>query len=71
MWRPWTYNNQTAGYLTEFDLGQDNDSTFSFVTVHSAGHEVPAYKPAEALALFQSFLSGVWEMEKQGYSENI
>lgn len=58
------YENQTAGYLTEFDLGEDNNSTFNFVTVHGAGHEVPSYKPAEALALFQSFFSGDWEIEK-------
>ena len=58
------HKNQTAGYLTEFELGPDNDSSFSFVTVHGAGHEVPAYKPAEALDLFESFFSGVWEIGK-------
>lgn len=53
-------NNQTAGYITEFDLGE-TDSSFFFVTVHGAGHEVPAYRPVEALSLFKSFFNGSWE----------
>lgn len=62
MWKPWKVENQTAGYFTEFDLGEDTNSTFIFVTVHGAGHEVPAYRPAEALVMFQSFFSGEWEL---------
>jgi len=61
LWQPWKYENQTAGYLTEFDLG-DTDSSFMFATVHGAGHEVPAYRPVEALALFKSFFSGDWDV---------
>ena len=53
-WKPWKFNGQTAGFLTEFDLGVTN-SSFTFVTVHGAGHEVPAYRPAEAFAMFESF----------------
>lgn len=62
-WKPWQYNNQTAGYVTEFDLG-NTSSTFHFVTVHGAGHEVPAYRPAEALSMFTSFFSGNWTIGK-------
>mmetsp|Transcript_14336 Transcript_14336/g.16264 ORF Transcript_14336/g.16264 Transcript_14336/m.16264 type:complete len:570 (+) Transcript_14336:228-1937(+) len=63
VWKPWKYENQTAGYLTQFDLG-DTDSSFIFVTVHGAGHEVPAYRPAEALAMFTSFFSGEWDTQE-------
>lgn len=59
-WNAWHVNNQTAGYITEFDLGE-TDSSFIFVTVHGAGHEVPAYRPVEALSLFKSYFSGRWE----------
>ena len=53
---------QTAGYVTNFDLGK-TESSFTFATVHGAGHEVPAYRPAEGLAMLQSFLSGTWNVE--------
>ena len=56
-WKPWKFNGKTAGFLTEFDLGVTN-SSFIFVTVHGAGHEMPAYRPAEAFAMFESFFSG-------------
>ena len=73
-WIPWKVENQTAGFMTEFDLGfktssssdNDNDddrSSFIFATVHGAGHEVPAYRPVEALALFTSFFSGEWDVD--------
>jgi carboxypeptidase C (cathepsin A) len=72
-WLPWKFENQTAGYLTEFDLGgggndnsnsNSNSSSFIFATVHGAGHEVPAYRPAEAFALFKSFFNGEWDTSK-------
>jgi hypothetical protein len=44
--------NQKAGYLTKFG------GHFSFMTVHTAGHEAPAYQPARSLALLQLFLQG-------------
>ena len=45
MWNAWSaVNNQTAGYVTEFDLGDQTQSSFVFTTVHGAGHEVPAYR---------------------------
>eukprot|EP00611_Tribonema_gayanum_P026394 TRINITY_DN627_c0_g3_i1.p1 TRINITY_DN627_c0_g3~~TRINITY_DN627_c0_g3_i1.p1 ORF type:complete len:544 (-),score=164.92 TRINITY_DN627_c0_g3_i1:674-2152(-) len=54
LWRPWKVDGQVAGYATLFDSG------LAFVTVHSAGHEVPAYQPARALALLQRYLDGTW-----------
>jgi len=57
-WAPWKYvddvfGSQVGGYVVKFD-------GFSFVTVHSAGHEVPTYKPQAALELFKLYLAGSW-----------
>jgi Serine carboxypeptidase len=67
LWKPWmiddgethvnaltgeTVGGQQGGFLTKFE------GSFSFATVHSAGHEVPAYQPAAALTLFAGFLNG-------------
>jgi carboxypeptidase C (cathepsin A) len=60
LWKPWKANEQTAGFVTHFDLGDSADATFTFVTVHGAGHEVPAYRPIEALQMFRMFLRGEW-----------
>ena len=53
---------QVAGYVTKFDtqrvFGKAKESRFSFVTVLFAGHEVPTYKPKEALDLFEKYLNG-------------
>ena len=46
---------QVAGYETRF-----KGARLSFVTVHSAGHEVPAYQPARALKLLSKYLDGSW-----------
>lgn len=46
---------QVAGYQTSFE-----DVKLSFVTVHSAGHEVPAYQPARAFKLLEKYLDGSW-----------
>jgi len=62
-WKAWKYNKQVSGYVTQFDLGDDTNSTFTFATVHGAGHEVPAYRPAEALTLLKSFFSDHWDVE--------
>jgi len=51
-WRPWTYNDQVAGYVTVYD---QND--FTFATIKGAGHMVPQFKPPQALAMFQRFLN--------------
>eukprot|EP00640_Fibrocapsa_japonica_P000932 CAMPEP_0113943222 /NCGR_PEP_ID=MMETSP1339-20121228/21113_1 /TAXON_ID=94617 /ORGANISM="Fibrocapsa japonica" /LENGTH=644 /DNA_ID=CAMNT_0000948035 /DNA_START=89 /DNA_END=2023 /DNA_ORIENTATION=+ /assembly_acc=CAM_ASM_000762 len=50
-WQEWKVNGQVAGFEVLFD-------GLSFVTVHDAGHEVPAFKPEESLALFKAFLAG-------------
>lgn len=58
-WQPWKVEEQTAGYVTAFDLGS-SQANLTFVTVHGAGHEVPAYRPLEALELFKKYFSGQW-----------
>jgi carboxypeptidase C (cathepsin A) len=57
-WKTW-YNNdgQTAGYITKFNTPFNKDNRFYFITVHFAGHEVPTYKPKEALELFDMYLN--------------
>eukprot|EP00608_Synchroma_pusillum_P008497 CAMPEP_0198429554 /NCGR_PEP_ID=MMETSP1452-20131203/8168_1 /TAXON_ID=1181717 /ORGANISM="Synchroma pusillum, Strain CCMP3072" /LENGTH=457 /DNA_ID=CAMNT_0044149965 /DNA_START=4 /DNA_END=1377 /DNA_ORIENTATION=- len=55
LWDVWYVDGQTAGYLTQFDAGTQD---FSFLTVHGAGHEVPAYKPYYAQVLFEKYLDG-------------
>ena len=58
LWETWfNVEGQTAGYLTRFNTPFSKNSRFSFLTVHFAGHEVPTYKPKEALELFQLFLN--------------
>jgi carboxypeptidase C (cathepsin A) len=59
-WSPWSVQDQTAGFVTQFDLGNQTEAKFTFVTVHGAGHEVPAYKPVEALQMFRNYFSGQW-----------
>jgi len=53
-WREWSYDQQVGGYVTKFT------GNLSFVTVHGAGHEVPAYKPDLALELWKNYLDGTW-----------
>jgi len=59
LWKSWKVDDQTAGYVTKFEMGGSN-ATFTFATVHGAGHEVPAYRPMEALKMFRNVLSGKW-----------
>jgi len=58
LWDTWYVDGQTAGYITKFNTPPkgSKDTRFSFMTVHFAGHEVPTYKPKEALQLFQMYL---------------
>jgi carboxypeptidase C (cathepsin A) len=56
LWNTWTVDGQTAGYITTFKTPFSKESRFAFITVHGAGHEVPTYKPKEALDLFQKYL---------------
>ena len=58
LWTTWMVDGQTAGYSTTFKTPFGKDSRFAFMTVHGAGHEVPTYKPKEALDLFQKYLKG-------------
>jgi carboxypeptidase C (cathepsin A) len=53
-WRPWTTNgyNLMAGYVQTFDTAV----SFTYATVRGAGHEVPQYKPAEALSMISNWL---------------
>lgn len=52
-WQAWSVASQTAGYLTKW-----SSAKLAFATVHGAGHEVPTYKPAQALALITSYFKG-------------
>ena len=58
LWDTW-YNTdgQTAGFITKFKTPFSKDSRFSFITVHDAGHEVPTYKPKDALELFEMYIN--------------
>lgn len=55
-WKAWKVDNQTAGFVVHFLLPGKSSSSFIFATVHGAGHEVPAYRPYEALELFAKYL---------------
>ncbi|CAM9525399.1 unnamed protein product [Ectocarpus fasciculatus] len=55
MYQPYEVAGQMAGYATKWA-----DSKLGFVTVHGAGHEVPAYKPEVALELWTKYLNGEW-----------
>lgn len=49
-WTSWDYEGQVAGYVEKFD-------GLTFATVHGAGHEVPTYKPAQALKLISAYFN--------------
>ncbi|XP_057732547.1 serine carboxypeptidase-like 20 [Arachis stenosperma] len=51
-WRPWTSNDQVAGYLQAYN------HNLIFLTVKGAGHTVPEYKPREALDFYSRWLEG-------------
>ncbi|KAI4346670.1 hypothetical protein L6164_007547 [Bauhinia variegata] len=50
-WYPWYVKNQVGGWTEVYE-------GLTFATVRGAGHEVPLFKPREALQLFKSFLAG-------------
>ncbi|KAK4285455.1 hypothetical protein QN277_002150 [Acacia crassicarpa] len=52
-WSPWFVNGEVGGYSEIYKEG------LTFATVRGAGHEVPSYQPARALALVTHFLKGV------------
>ncbi|XWS39587.1 hypothetical protein CRYUN_Cryun18bG0068100 [Craigia yunnanensis] len=49
-WTPWYTNNQVGGWTIEYD-------GLTFVTIRGAGHEVPTFKPTQALQLVSHFLA--------------
>ncbi|KAJ0700726.1 putative carboxypeptidase D [Helianthus annuus] len=50
-WYPWYLKGEVGGYVVEYE-------NLTFLTIRGAGHFVPSYQPARALALFSSFLDG-------------
>jgi len=52
-WKPYTVNQQTAGYLTQW-----KNTHLGFLTIHGAGHEVPTYKPEVAFDMWKRYLNG-------------
>jgi carboxypeptidase C (cathepsin A) len=60
-WKSWTVEGEVAGYVTQFELETpEGKGSFVFATVHGAGHEVPAYRPMEALEMFRRVLVKEW-----------
>jgi carboxypeptidase C (cathepsin A) len=57
LWKTWYVDGQVAGYTTKFNTPLSKDIRFYFMTVHFAGHEVPTYKPKEALELFEMYIN--------------
>jgi len=51
-WNAWRFDDQTAGYFVKFK------NAFTFVTVHSAGHQVPWYLPSTAYRMFERYFTG-------------
>lgn len=54
-WASWDLEGQVAGYVEKF---ANEWGALTFATVHGAGHEVPTYKPAQALKLISAFFNG-------------
>jgi len=51
-WRPYMVDDQVAGYLEVYN------ETFTFATVHGAGHMAPQHKRAETWHLIFSWITG-------------
>ncbi|KAI3417723.1 Carboxypeptidase [Psidium guajava] len=49
-WYPWYHHNLLAGWIEIYE-------GLTFVALMGSGHEVPMYRPSQALTMFQSFLS--------------
>lgn len=50
-YKPWLVNGQVAGFTKKYK------NNLTFTTVKGSGHTVPEDKPAEALAMFEDFIS--------------
>jgi len=61
-WHPWfedvKHRASPAGYATSYRPANSSETTFAFVTIRLAGHEVPHYRPPAAFAMIDKFLSG-------------
>ena len=61
-WRPWYIKkgegSPPAGYVTTYNVAGAPDKDFSFVTIRLAGHMVPTFQPAAALAFLERFFAG-------------
>ncbi|CAN0909095.1 Serine carboxypeptidase-like 34 [Linum grandiflorum] len=49
-WAPWFFKRQVGGWTIEYD-------GLTFVTIRGAGHQVPTFKPLQALVLIRRFLA--------------
>nr|XP_043633179.1 serine carboxypeptidase-like 34 [Erigeron canadensis] len=49
-WTPWYSKSQVGGWTIQYD-------GLMFVTIRGAGHQVPTFKPKEALQIIKHFLS--------------
>lgn len=57
-WESWKVDGQIAGFWTDFNV--PSKGSFSFVTVHNAGHMVPSTQPKRALELLRRYLRHTW-----------
>jgi len=54
-WTSWKDDaGQVGGYVVAFQQG------LTLVTVHTAGHEVPAFQPERALKVWRNFVNRIW-----------
>ena len=64
-WQEYSVDGQVSGYISSWA-----SKKFAFLTVHGAGHEVPAYMPKVALDIWEKFLQGYWTcdgVDKNGH----
>ena len=54
-WKEYSVDGQVSGYVSTWA-----SKKIAFLTVHGAGHEVPAYMPKVALDLWEKYLEGYW-----------
>lgn len=54
-WTSWTDNaGQVGGYIVQWQGG------LNLVTVHTAGHEVPAFQPDRAFTVWKNYVAKIW-----------
>ncbi|CAE7555589.1 SCPL30, partial [Symbiodinium microadriaticum] len=54
-WQVYSLQEQLVGFHTIW-----RDVRLGFLTIHGAGHEVPTYRPAVSLDMWEKFLNGYW-----------